>query len=118
MTESTNTTLGFQVHHIFPEKMMQDLQEFFDRAGIQPIDANDYSNRINLFDNQAMADVMKEFHTKNPDGMDIAKFFGSVRHNGGHDNYNNFVREKLLTDILSLTQDDGKTPIDSRIKQV
>ena len=69
--------LGFQVHHIFPEAMMKDLKKNFKDAGIQsPINANDYSIRINLFNNKDMANVMKEFHTKNPDGMNVARFFG------------------------------------------
>ena len=69
--------LGFQVHHIFPEKMMKDLEPIFEKAGIKsPIWANNYSNRINLFNNNDMANVMKEFHTKNPDGMNVARFFG------------------------------------------
>ena len=69
--------LGFQVHHIFPEAMMEKLEKNFKDAGIQsPINANDYSNRINLFNNKDMANVMKEFHTKNPDGMNVARFFG------------------------------------------
>ncbi|WLF84795.1 putative Ig domain-containing protein [Moraxella sp. ZY210820] len=109
--------LGFQVHHIFPEAMMKDLQKrytsFFKDIGL---DFNDYSNRINLFDNDRMANIMKEFHTKNPDGMNIARFFGSVRHSGGHDVYNKFV-EKRLNDILSLKQPDGKTPINDEIKK-
>lgn len=58
--------LGFQVHHIFPEALMKDLQKrytnFFKDIGF---DFNDYSNRINLFDNQTMADVMKAFHILN-----------------------------------------------------
>lgn len=107
--------LGFQVHHIFPEAMMGDFEKTFKDMGIN-ISANDYSNRINLFDNDKMAKVMKEFHTKNPDDMNVARFFGSVRHSGGHKTYNSFVQEKLET-ILALTQADGKTPLDNEVKK-
>lgn len=51
-------TLGFQVHHIFPEAMMEDFAGTFKKIGIN-IDANDYSNRINLFNNNIMAGVKK-----------------------------------------------------------
>lgn len=104
--------LGFQVHHIFPEALMKDLQKrytnFFKDIGF---DFNDYSNRINLFDNQTMADVMKAFHTKNPDGMNVARFFGSVRHSGGHDVYTKFVRE-TLEKIL-----DPENPIKTEVRE-
>lgn len=104
--------LGFQVHHIFPEKMMKDLEPIFEKIGLKsPILANDYSNRINLFDNNDMANVMKEFHTKNPDGMNVARFFGSVRHSGGHNVYTKFVRE-TLEKIL-----DPENPIKTEVRE-
>ena len=104
--------LGFQIHHIFPEAMMEKLEKNFKDAGIQsPINANDYSNRINLFNNKDMANVMKEFHTKNPDGMNVARFFGSVRHSGGHDVYTKFVQE-TLEKIL-----DPKNPIKTEVRE-
>lgn len=93
-------TLGFQVHHVFPVKVMENLEKYFKEAGIKPISVNDYSNRLNLFDNQAMADVMKDFYNKNPSEMDIAKFFGSVAHNTNHKGYSEFVKIKL-TRILN-----------------
>ncbi|OPH36406.1 hypothetical protein [Moraxella lacunata] len=58
-------TLGFQVHHVFPtdffknnSKLVDDLNRVM---GDSLITKDDYSNRINLFNNQEMADVMKSF---------------------------------------------------------
>ncbi len=98
-------TLGFQVHHIFPVKVMENLEKFFKEAGIKPIDVDDYSNRLNLFDNQAMADVMKDFYTKNSNEMDIARFFGSVAHNNKHQGYSDFVEMKLRGILADSTID-------------
>ncbi len=44
-------TLGFQVHHIFPRNIMKNFEKSFRELGIN-LGAEDYSNRINLFDNQ------------------------------------------------------------------
>lgn len=53
-------TLGFQVHHIFPTTALKGLEDTFKSIGIN-ISANDYSNRINLFNNQAILGHFTKF---------------------------------------------------------
>lgn len=78
-------SLSYQVHHIIPTNVWNEYQ-----AKLVPLFANEsifssndeYSNRINLFDNQEMASVTKNFYQQSFGTMDVAKTYGSVKHMG------------------------------------
>lgn len=106
-------TLGFQVHHVFPtdffknnSKLVDDLNRVM---GDSLITKDDYSNRINLFNNQEMADVMKSFYASQNGMMKVADSFGSVMHKGSENNhldYNKFIKESIEK-ILKMNSDDS-----------